>query len=276
MEMESISVKVYMRSNDRLYRERKNFMKKPIIRLAVVVSLLAIALSSLFVLLPTFAAGMHTQQAHATHPRSVFALEHQVGKIGAGAHQSALTFNCNPPSKSPIINVVERVRNDADSGQSGDTWALDIFTRSIKVWNMGSSTYCAVVMYSQATFQAVSGNTSPGTGGVLTGDEHGNFSGGYQTMTFPGTLSVSDPSHWPLKGKVINPYGGDVVDYQCPAVPNPTCPGFIDWFAKYFSDVNGSNVSLAQWGWTYTAADSRDGIWVNASTGNSGDILDVD
>jgi hypothetical protein len=132
---------------------------------------------------------------------------------------------------------------------------------------MGQNSYCAVVKYN-GTFHAVAGQTSPQQSGTLTGEEHGKFSGGYQTTTFTGTLSVNDPTHWPLKGQV-HP---KPVDYQCDI--SGYCPGFIDWSGKYFTNLN--NFAELVWGWKYIASDRDDGVWVNASTGNSGDILDKD
>jgi hypothetical protein len=182
-------------------------------------------------------------------------------------------FSCGISTK-PIINVTEQVRNDADSGVAGDTWALDHYTRTIRVWIRSGNTYCAVVTYN-GDFQAVAGHQSPSATGILTGDEHGEFSGGYQSTDFTATLNVSDPTHWPLKGKVTNPYGGNVVDYQCTTDPNPPCPGIIDWTTKYFTNISPP-FNFLSWGWSYHPKDSRDGFWVNALSGNSGDILDHD
>jgi len=183
-------------------------------------------------------------------------------------------FSCGLPSTNkPIINVTEKVKHDADSGISGDTWALDAFTRVIKVYNVTGNTYCATVIWTRGTFEPVAGHASPGGTGTLTGDELGTFTGGYVTTQFTGNLNVSDPTHWPRTGKVINPFGGDVVDYQCTVDSNPTCAGLIDWSTKYFDTIN--NFGLSDWGWLYVTPNSnQDGTWTNANSGNSGDILD--
>lgn len=169
----------------------------------------------------------------------------------------------------PVININEHIIHDVDSGEAGNNWAFDTINRHIQVWNVGLNNYCAVVR-DLASFQGVAGETSPGqtvlNATSLTGNEHGIFQGGYRTTVFNGTLYVQDQVNWPLKG-MVKP---DPVDYQCNIAG--TCPGRIDWSGKYFKDITGYD--LAWWGWIYQGQDS--GTWVNAITGNSGDILDVD
>lgn len=258
-------------------------MKK---RLAIGLSLLAIALSSLAFIFPTWAANSHVHQTVKTHPRSVFALEHQVGKPGALMATSTVTLSCGPNAVkgNQLINITENVINDADSGQAGNYWGLDAFTRTIKVWNLGSDSYCAVVSYN-GTFAAQAGQKSPGstttTGGILTGDEVGTIKGGYVAQ-FTATLDITDPANWPLSGKVNQ---GNAVNYACviAADGSATCPGVVDWTIKYFDNADAT-FNENPWGWTYVGKDvstapdhgTPDGVWHNFSTGNSGDILDVD
>jgi hypothetical protein len=261
-------------------------MKK---RIAIGLSLLAIALTSLVFIVPTWAANAHEHQAGKVHPRSVFALEHQVGKPGGLSATSTLTLSCGPNAieGNQVIDITEKVVNDGDSGQAGNYWALDAFTRSIKVWSTGPDSYCAVVTYN-GKFAAQAGQKSPGTtatsGGILTGDEVGTMKGGYVGQ-ITGPLFVSDPTNWPLEGKVNH---GKAVDYQCKISAtdgSETCPGIVDWTTKYF-DTKSTSFTFGEnpWGWTYVGKDAEtasdegtaDGIWHNFSTGNSGDILDVD
>ena len=178
-------------------------------------------------------------------------------------------FSCGATTR-PVIDVTEKIIHDADSGIAGDNWAFDTITRHIRVWNMGGANYCGVVA-DDAEFHAVAGQISPAATGILTGDEHGDFNGGYVTVVFSDTLNVKDPSNWPLKGKVNH---GGPVDYMCDISGN--CPGYIDWLTKYFTGASFNTVGLADWGWKYVAADRRDGVWINANSGNSGDILDRD
>ena len=217
----------------------------------------------------------HATQPHAARP-NVFALEHSHGRRAAGAAglaQSSFTFSCNQPNGRRIINVTESITNDVDSGQAGNYWAYDTVNRRIQVWNIGPDMFCATVAYYSSTFQAVAGQTSPGAGGTLTGDELGSFAGGYQTTNFTAQLDISNPAVWGASGKVNS---GLPINYQCDI--NGNCPGFVDWSSQYFTNISGFD--LASWGWKYKGKDSQDssstGIWINASTGNSGDILDVD
>jgi hypothetical protein len=257
-------------------------------KLAVGMAFVGVALVSLVWIIPTFAANTHVQHSVSGHPRSVFALEHQVGKAGTQTAITALALTCGPNAVkgNQLINVTEKVINDADSGQAGNYWGLDAFTRTIKVWNVGSDSYCAVVNYT-GTFAAQAGQKSPGTtattGGILTGDEIGTFKGGYVAQ-ITGPLDVTDPGNWPLAGKVNL---GNPVDYQCVIASDGSanCPGVVDWTTKYFDTGNASfTFNENPWGWTYIGKDAPtapdagtpDGVWRNFSTGNSGDILDVD
>jgi hypothetical protein len=52
-------------------------------KLAAGMALLGVTLVSLVWIIPTFAANTHVQHSVAAHPKSIFALEHQVGKPGA-------------------------------------------------------------------------------------------------------------------------------------------------------------------------------------------------
>lgn len=156
-----------------------------------------------------------------------------------------------------VVNVVQSVVNDVDSGLGG-YWAFDNYTRYIQVW--GSTTpgeYCAEVQYA-GRFDAQAGQTSPGTGGTLDGDEDGAFEGGFRA-TITGTL-LSTPS-WATKGSVGK------FNYACNL--SGTCPGYVNWTAQYFDP--GYGVNYDWWGWIYNAGNN--GSWVNSSTGNSGDIL---
>ncbi len=253
------------------------------------ITLVLVALSSLLFILPTLAA--HSKgQIGAGHLPSLFSLEHPVGKVAVGGRTS-FSFSCGTAATAGnlLINITENVSRDGDSGQAGNYWGLDAFTRTISVWNTGPDTYCAVVNY-KGTFAAQAGQKSPGTtvgppptGGLLTGEEVGTMQGGYQA-SITGALFVSDPTNWPLVGKINR---GKPVDYQCviATAGTETCPGFVDWTAKYFDTANATvtfSFSQPSWGWTYIGKDKKGspdagksaGTWVNASTGNSGDILD--
>jgi len=158
-------------------------------------------------------------------------------------------------SGKPVINVVEKVLNDADSAVGGTYWALDNVTRQIQVWQTGPDTFCATVQY-EGSFTTFAGNSPSGLS-TVSADITGTIHGGY-TATFEGTLS--NPDGTATHGNI------GTVDYQCD--PNGNCPGYVDWVGMYFPGY--SNFAQPWWGWIYRTP--HNGTWVNASSGNSGDI----
>jgi len=159
----------------------------------------------------------------------------------------------------PIINIQQKILNDADSGEAGNYWAFDTIVRHIKVWQETPTSFCATVAY-EGQFAGVAGQRSPGNTGVLTGTEKGTFDGGYRA-DITGTL-LSTPS-LPTHGAI------GTTNYQCDI--NGNCPGAFDWSTKYFNTgATGFTFNLSWWGWVY-----RNGshVWVNSVDGNSGDII---
>lgn len=166
--------------------------------------------------------------------------------------------SCNA-SGAPVVDVTQRIINDVDSGQAGNYWGYDTINRQIQVWKVSDGNYCAEVQY-EGTFTTIAGQKSPGNTGFLTGSERGTFNGGYRA-DIAGTL-LDNPS-LPTKGHL------GTTDYACSLSGN--CPGAFDWTTKYFnSSTAGFTVNYGWWGWTYKNGTR---VWVNASTGNSGDIL---
>jgi hypothetical protein len=110
----------------------------------------------------------------------------------------------------------------------------------------------------EGKFDAQAGQTSPGTGGTLDGDEDGTFQGGYRA-TIAGTL-LSSPT-WKTTGMV------GTFDYECDI--SGVCSNYVSWVAKYFN--GGAVFTYEWWGWIYHGG--KHGTWVNSSDGNAGDIL---
>ena len=154
-----------------------------------------------------------------------------------------------------VLNVVQKVENDVDSGIRGNYWASDDYTRTIKVWRVAANRYCAVVRY-VGTFTTIAG-ASPGGTGIVTDGVQGKFTGGYR-MDFTATMKTV--AEKPRRGSI------GTFDYRC--TPTGDCPGAVYWASYYFNSISGDEFDW--WGWTYTA---RGQTWVNASTGNSGDIV---
>lgn len=186
-----------------------------------------------------------------------------VGMVMAKNDKPALNFgkelNANQCDKSgaPIINVVEKVANTVDSGEGGNNWAFDDLTRQIKVWEQADGTYCAIVK-NEGKFDGVEGQLSPGEGGTMNGDEDGTFEGGYRA-TITGDL-LETPL-WKTKGFA------QTTDYQCNL--DGDCQGYVNWLGQYFE--SGYSFSYDFWGWIYHGG--KCGTWVNADSGNLGDIL---
>jgi hypothetical protein len=184
---------------------------------------------------------------------------------------------CDGKLGRPVIDVTQKVQNDADSGEAGNYWAFDYYNRHIKVWQIaaptgegGESTYCAIVTY-DGNFYAVPGQIGPGNtplGALINTptDEpvNGKFSGG-RRATIVGSLLASPL--WATHGSV------GTTNYQCDI--NGICPGFVavfgtgSWADKYF--VTGATNVDAWWGWKYNGGSH--GTWINALSGNSGNIL---
>lgn len=171
---------------------------------------------------------------------------------GAQLHSGASAC----PSGTLVVNVVQKVLNDADSGVAGNTWALDEFVRQIQVVQTGSNTFCATVKF-EGSFTTFAGTSPGGTSSVSQGVV-GHFQGGYVSTQFSATLkSAPDVS---TRGNI------GIIDYRCDVAPN--CPGYLDWKTFYFDNVSGFD--LEWWGWIYRAGNN--GSWLNVISGNSGDI----
>jgi hypothetical protein len=162
------------------------------------------------------------------------------------------------PSGKLVVNAVQKVVNDADSGTTRPVWAFDDFVRQIQVVDTGAG-LCATVRY-EGSFTSIAGD-SPGAaynpGGTVADDVVGTFQGGYVSTFFTGTLKPGVKT----RGSI------GTFDYECDATGD--CPGAVSWPALFFDDVVGFDIG-AWWGWIYHGG--QNGTWVNAVTGNSGDI----
>jgi len=183
------------------------------------------------------------------------------GQVAATPHldwgSQVSAAQCNMGGAKLVINVVQQVTNDADSGVAGNVWAFDSFNRQIQVWQLTDGTFCANLKY-QGSFVTNAG-TSPGGTGTVGAGVMGTFEGGYTTGVFSATLT---PGNNRTKGSI------GTADYGCDV--NYNCPGYVNWTTRYFNSGAGVSLPTTWWGWTYHAGDN--GAWVNASSGNSGDI----
>lgn len=158
-----------------------------------------------------------------------------------------------------IINVTRKVINGLDTGHC-EPWARDDFMQHIQVWDEGADGFVAILK-GNGTFDAFEGAKTPAEpcDDTLDGDESGPFSGGVR-LTFDGTFAPGDSrTHGHL----------GTVDQGCEQTTS-SCDfsSTTGWLDDYFS--SWSNLSFPWWGFIYHGG--KAGTWVNASTGDCGDI----
>lgn len=175
---------------------------------------------------------------------------------------------CGEKLGDPVINIMQKVKNDTDSGfganvyfpSSGNYWNVESYTRHIRAWSTGDTSWCAIVLYNNGHFNAFYKQTGPAGTGFIGSDVEGEMRGGYRA-TFNGTLLAT--TLWPKTGNV------GTFDYDCDLAGN--CgPGRVDWVGQYFGP-GYTGFDKPWWGWTYNAGSH--GTWINASEGSSGNIL---
>lgn len=173
----------------------------------------------------------------------------------AKASPQSQNFNlsqCNSKGKM-VVNVTFKITNDADSGVAGNAWANDNYNKHIKVWSNNDGGYCAEVKY-EGQFVTYKGFSPQNTGKVGSGIK-GTFNGGY-TANIEGRF---DP---------LLKTNGNLGPFNWACDESFNCSGYFDWVSAYFPGY--TYFSQPYWSWTYHGG--KNGIWVNASTGNSGDI----
>lgn len=167
------------------------------------------------------------------------------------------------PNGQLVINVTHKVTNDVDSRVGGGVWAFDNYNKQIQVWQVGANTFCAVVRY-EGSFTTIAGPSPEGTDPNIAAGIRGAFEGGYRA-DITGTLNPN-PSYR-TRGNI------GAFDYGCAATDpgdHSSCTGLFSWLGTYFTSV--SSFDQPWWGWVYHGG--RNGTWVNAVTGNQGDITD--
>jgi hypothetical protein len=135
---------------------------------------------------------------------------------------------------------------------------LDDFNKHIQVWQTGTNTFYADIKFvgSFVTFAGL----SPGKGSQIPAGIEGTMEGGYQG-TFSGTLKAPADMTYKTKGNIGQ------FDYQGDIQGNTS--GVFNFIAKYL-DGAPDILPLTWWGFQYHAG--QNGSWVNATSGNTGDI----
>jgi len=110
---------------------------------------------------------------------------------------------CNTTGARLVINVIQHIIGDADSGEFGNYWAYDEVHRRIQVWQLSENpdTFCAVLKY-MGSFVTVPGESpgffDPDTNDTVAAGVTGTFEGGYRSTVFTGTLK--DPPDYRTVG----------------------------------------------------------------------------
>lgn len=164
------------------------------------------------------------------------------------------------------VSASTQVTDRSDSGNAG-TWAKDAFTRTVTITrdhaapasscgaSSGTCWFYVGTIADAGTFKTVASAKSPQAGADIAGIVAGSLSGGshvefYASSNSPSSIGV--PSSAAGNGVATS-----------------------DWVAQFFpSSAAVAGVSLTDWSWTYGGANTCE-QWVNASSGNTGDIKGV-
>jgi hypothetical protein len=149
-------------------------------------------------------------------------------------------------ASGPAVVNVHYTYTSPDSGLGGNDWANDTINRQLQIWKVADGIYCASVT-DQGSFVTLAGTSPSGVGTVSAGIT-GKLKGGYTTtpLILPG--ATFNPNTLPTRGDL----GTFTAENR---------PSFLSY---------GLSGDLADWGWVYQT--QNNGTWINASTGNSGDI----
>jgi len=167
---------------------------------------------------------------------------------------STTTVKSLPPPPPPftpktVVDVTYEYTNDQDSSFAGPTWALDTIYRHLVITETGFGKY-SFVLTDTGTFVTI-GGLSPQNGDPLTPGVKGTITGGMSGKFFgfmkkhPGKATTGD----------IGVFDG----------------GGFNWAGTYFYWPKSVDDIKYSWGWTYTACNGQ--TWVNADSGNVGDII---
>jgi hypothetical protein len=155
-------------------------------------------------------------------------------------------------SGHPVVAISYGVQNDGDTGVKGNTWAIDSYTRSVRVWRKGSGRFCSISTY-DGSFTTVAGPSPSGKSQVPAGIR-GTFSG-VSAATFRGRLTNQGA---PTGFLGVKDFSG----------------GAWDWMTDYFAGVTA--FSYTRYTFTYHATENGTGTFndrlVHGKVKVSGDI----
>jgi hypothetical protein len=195
------------------------------------------------------------------HPRRVrgLTLAIVVGAVAALATvpqtaASAAVEAC-PGGGHLVVNSYLTYRNSADYGADGHVWALDAARESLKIWQIGTNTYC-LKRQDTGTFTTFSGSSPEGTGtvsGGVTGRWYGEI-----VIVIHGTFAPRVAT------------SGFLGDFDLQCQQDGACLGTAPGGRSYFSSFDSSPQYLT---FGATFAGGACGVWRQSLDGNTGDIV---
>ena len=160
---------------------------------------------------------------------------------GQGPARTSLDAKAYCPSGTNVLYVNQYGVTEPDIGLVDNTWANDVYQRTISVVRVAPNTYCAATRY-VGTFSSTAGISPSGLGVVGDGDT-GQLYGGQRTTVFTATWQPIAPTYgttWPV----------------------------ADWTSLYFTNLQGYDL---RW-WTFSYYGGTHGNWLNQASGSAGDI----
>ncbi len=178
-----------------------------------------------------------------------------VGVASASASSGGSSAAQACPGGGPlVVNAYVTYRNGADFGADGHVWALDAARESIKIWQIGTNTYC-VMRQDNGTFTTFAGVSPEGTG-TVSGGVTGRWYGEIVAVihgTFAPTVATS----------------GFVGDFDRQCQQDGTCL-LPDFNARNYI----SNITSVQFiTFSATFAGGTCGVWRQSVDGDTGDIV---
>jgi hypothetical protein len=160
-----------------------------------------------------------------------------------------------PTNKPMVVNAYDTARNIADLGADGHVWALDAYTETVQIWQIGTNTYC-VKRHDIGSFASFAGLSPEGTGTISAGVT-GSFQGTVYIRIY-GTFAPTVPTT------------GFVGDFDGQCQQDGTCLGIEPRVTSlYFSQVHffdpGSFLAIFDGG--------SCGTWTQNPSGDTGDIV---
>ncbi len=179
-----------------------------------------------------------------------------------------ISFAVNPKL---VLYVNSNVLNDPDSGDQGN-WAIDNFTRTIKVWQIGPTSFTAVYN-DTGTSSIIAGAPSPKNGVIQPANGTATMVGNTNiTFTATGFNSSYDSS------LIANNSIGTLNMKETPAdllanrfnASAPTQSTLNYYLNQYFTGVSSINVPTGGWTYVYKGPVGGTQSWTDAVSTNWG------